>query len=485
MKPRFSKRIVFVFLLAGLLAGWTEDVSALDPHLPAARYLVDRWGLAEGLPQSTVTAILQTRSGRLYLGTGGGLARFDGVRFQGFSSGKFEAETHDIVGLYEDRRENLWIRLNTGLARFDPAEGRVLPVGLDGPVNIRTIFEDRSGRLWLAAKQGAYVSAGEPFHRLAGPGTVLSVDEDDRGIIVLDRENGLWRGNANGLRLGPSWEALGLSGVVSAMRAADGWHLVTDRGIVRFEEISGKIEVLGKKFSEFERNIKWDLYQDRSSRLWLYSEQSVRCLPPGRDDWITVLDTTGLAAPFEAGDGTIWISTPKGLFRISGRESLRPEHIPLNGEPIYGRPYEDNQGHLWIGLRHGLARLRNPRVITVDSATEGTPLRVARRLFLDREGVIHACFDDSPHRIYTFRDGGWSLDFDGRGMKLEADSIFQDRTGALWLFDPRSGLERISPKDKSRRAFSAARIPGTVQAFIQDREDSSLAGNDGRPGPLG
>jgi ligand-binding sensor domain-containing protein len=34
-----------------------------------------------GLPQNTVTTVLQTHEGYLWLGTYNGLARFDGVRF--------------------------------------------------------------------------------------------------------------------------------------------------------------------------------------------------------------------------------------------------------------------------------------------------------------------------------------------------------------------------------------------------------------------
>ncbi len=476
MKSSACRLTGWVLFLAALIGGCGPDLEARDSAVPDSRFLVDVWRQDDGLPQNTVTAILQTRAGRLYLGTGGGLARFDGVRFQTFSSGKFEAETHDIIGLYEDRRENLWIRLNTGLARLDPVEGRVLPVGLDGPVNIQMMFEDRSGRLWLAAVQGAFVSAGEAFHRLSGPGTVLSVDEDDRGMVVLDRENGFWRGDASGLKLGLSWQALGLSGIVSAARAAGCWYLATNRGIFRFEEASGKVETLGKSFSGIERDVRWDLYQDRSSRLWMYSEQAVQCLSPGQTEWSTVLDTAGLAAPFEAGDGTIWISTPKGLFRISGRGSIRPESIPLTGDEIYGRPYEDNQGHLWIGLRHGLARLRAPRVTTVAAATDGTPLRAARHLILDHGGELRACFDDAPFRVFTLREGRWSLDYDGRGGRIEGGAYYQDRDGVAWIFDWRFGLKRIRPDGTSLPLLPAARSLGRIQAFAQDQEGTIWLG---------
>jgi len=43
------------------------------------------WGREDGLPNETVTALLQTHDGYLWVGTVGGLARFDGVEFDAVS----------------------------------------------------------------------------------------------------------------------------------------------------------------------------------------------------------------------------------------------------------------------------------------------------------------------------------------------------------------------------------------------------------------
>src|SRR5271165_587698 len=53
---------------------------------PVPPYLIRSWQTEEGLPQNSVTALVQTRDGYLWLGTYGGLVRFDGVRFTVFDS---------------------------------------------------------------------------------------------------------------------------------------------------------------------------------------------------------------------------------------------------------------------------------------------------------------------------------------------------------------------------------------------------------------
>ena len=63
------------------LAALALPASALDPGRRLTQYLQRIWQTRQGLPQSSILAIHQTRDGYLWLGTSAGLVRFDGVRF--------------------------------------------------------------------------------------------------------------------------------------------------------------------------------------------------------------------------------------------------------------------------------------------------------------------------------------------------------------------------------------------------------------------
>ena len=67
---------------------------ALDPRREIADYPLDFWQESSGLPQNAVNVLLQTRDGYIWVGTKGGLARFDGVRFT-----VYDRQSH---GLHED-----------------------------------------------------------------------------------------------------------------------------------------------------------------------------------------------------------------------------------------------------------------------------------------------------------------------------------------------------------------------------------------------
>ena len=73
-----------------------------------AQFRFDSWTTDNGLPQSSINSILQTRDGFLWFTTFGGLVRYDGLRFQVFNAGNTKGlTTSRFLGLFEDREGSL------------------------------------------------------------------------------------------------------------------------------------------------------------------------------------------------------------------------------------------------------------------------------------------------------------------------------------------------------------------------------------------
>src|ERR1035437_5597079 len=90
---------------AGLLLCAASSVLAAEAN---ARFTVDVFGTAQGLPHSVVLAVTQTRDGYLWVGTLNGLARFDGAQFAVFDENNTPGlNSSQIIRLYEDRQTNL------------------------------------------------------------------------------------------------------------------------------------------------------------------------------------------------------------------------------------------------------------------------------------------------------------------------------------------------------------------------------------------
>src|SRR5436190_21940317 len=112
----------------------------------AAQYSRRVWRSEDGLPQNKIQVISQTREGYLWIGTSGGLVRFDGVRFVVFDRSNTPALGDDsILSLCAARDGSLWIGTEGGGLAHMKA-GKVSTIGsAEGLTNpfIRSIFEDR------------------------------------------------------------------------------------------------------------------------------------------------------------------------------------------------------------------------------------------------------------------------------------------------------------------------------------------------------
>src|SRR5713101_4166619 len=118
----------------------------------SASYSRRVWQSPEGLPEDFAQALAQTPDGHLWIGTSGGLVRFDGVRFTVFNAANEPAFKDDSVySLLTARDGTLWAGTEGGgLIRYREGSFRVFGA-IEGLTNlfVRVVFEDRDGKLWV------------------------------------------------------------------------------------------------------------------------------------------------------------------------------------------------------------------------------------------------------------------------------------------------------------------------------------------------
>src|SRR5580692_9923015 len=107
-----------IIALAVLLA-WCPSAFALDPSLDISQYAHTAWKIREGLFNGGVRAIAQTPDGYLWLGTGFGLLRFDGVTAVPWQPPRDQRlPSNNIRKLLAARDGTLWIGTIAGLASW-------------------------------------------------------------------------------------------------------------------------------------------------------------------------------------------------------------------------------------------------------------------------------------------------------------------------------------------------------------------------------
>ena len=170
--------------MAVCLAGWISGQQLSMRHV----------SVKEGLAQSQVRAVTQDELGYLWVGTSGGVSRYDGRRFLTIT--KEDGLTDDFVwSLAPTADGGVWVGTDRGgVARWDrnrlshPLAERGLPVS-----RIRTLAVDRGGNLWIGYREGLFRSDGSGcalFAPLAVDGLFTAPRS---GEVAVLSAGGLWR----------------------------------------------------------------------------------------------------------------------------------------------------------------------------------------------------------------------------------------------------------------------------------------------------
>ena len=399
--------------------------------LPAQRYQFRYYSHRDGLKEPEVHALLQDRSGFLWVGTAAGLFRYDGVRFTRF--GKPNVPLTSVESLAQTPDGTLWLGTATGLARL---RGEHLEfVDPPGPVRINghsaMAVDVQQGSLYVATASGLYV--GRPhgsefsFERYANPqeiadAAVHSVHVDATGIV---------------------W--FGCGGSLCNLAAAG-------------------IQVFGRDVGV--PSDRWDaIITDATGNLWIRSVQRLMVRPKGGRHFIAqdrgLAPATNFASLYLDREGRLFAPTESGLsWRTrEGWETITVDQgLPTNPTCCV---LQDREGSIWVGLDGaGLARWVGYDQWQSWTRAEGLAGNNLQAIHRDRAGVLWVGTESGLQRFG--RDGRvsrpWTASEGLGGTKVRAIASASD--GTVWVGSSPGGLSRLDPRTGSVARY---RVGSTTQ----------------------
>jgi len=484
------------------------------------------------LPSSNIRNLLATRDGSLWIATDEGLARWkDGQltrnqRLAGRSVGRLvedhegsiwattyvnfkwslcvirslSAECHGddggagvgAIGLYEDRKRNLWVGTGGGSAgvwRWRPGPPRFYP--LSAPTNgIRALLEDEDGVLLVSHAGG--------IARVRDSGTELayalppSKKWFDFSLLVRDRDGGLWLGGAAGGGLvhfhAGGVDAFGTSDgltgdVVYAIfedREGSLWVATVD-GLDRFRDVAVATYSVKQGLSNAvvssvlastdgslwigtnDRLNRWShgratvdgqpaatgiqsILQDSLGRVWVSTLRETGYLERDRFVPVSALRSGPIRSIVEDGDANVWIANDDlGLFRVSTRtgEIAHTSWADLTHKVAASAMSADrSRSGVWLGFPvGGVVHFADGQVRASHGPADGLAAGPVRSLRLDRDGTLWVAADQGLSRL---KDGSVATLTSKDGLPCDAlHWTVEDDDQALWL-GMECGLARMS-----------------------------------------
>jgi signal transduction histidine kinase/ligand-binding sensor domain-containing protein len=481
-------------LLKSLLLVLIASVNSfgLDRDLTIDQLLHTAWTTKDGAP-ADIIAVAQTTDGYLWLGTAGGLFRFDAIRFEEYEPKFGTLRSRNISAAISTPDNGLWIGFRFGGVTFlkeDRAttygEQQGFPQG-----TVREFAQTSDGAIWAATGGGLMRFENR---RWSGIGSDWGYTAGYATSVYVDRDGGLWAGTLETLfYLGPhartfrpvlsvkpgkpNARVIGLWGVG---QTADGvmWAEDLNRGIFRLDDprefpLPGSQDVFG-------------IYLDRDGSTWLSSLASgiSRISGPKISSnrafrWFKESDgLTGNTANaiLEDREGNIWVVTRKGLDRFS-RRTVIPAPIPATDRVAYAMVFDDagalwaaNQaagfdgkhsqtlfryfngristssvidsiscayrgpdGTLWFGGQDSLIRYRDHRFAHVAMPSSINPRTLAEVQAITADGT-DLWISVVRNGVFRMHDGKWTSNGGNSALPgMPAITLWTDSKGRLWF----------------------------------------------------
>lgn len=309
------------------------------PALRSQTYYFDNYSVKDGLAQSKVFTVIQDRNDHIWIGTEGGVSRFDGVNFENFTS-EDGISLNGVRNLCEDSHGTIWMgHTGGGVTRFDGEEFERLDfMQILFRSDVTDIVEDPRGHLWMtSASDGALVI----WNPEAPAGEIRY--EQFKGSQLSDRVFDLYVGRDSTL------------------------YLITDLGIQKKVSDEGEFEsffIEGMGYFQIT-----SILEDSRGDLWFGTYNDGVYFYDTSEEKLEFYHTrNGLAhnfvsTLFEDSDGAVWVGTwGGGITRISDGEFRTFDTSNGLQDLKIWRIYEDVEGNILIGTNeNGLSIFKGER----------------------------------------------------------------------------------------------------------------------------
>ena len=397
-------------------------------------WLVRTWQTDEGLPDNRVAGIIQTADGYLWVATFGGLARFDGVRFEELSTFHItKLPNQNVRGLLQDQRGRVWLAMDLDMAICaDGSQATTFDIS-EGVVNtaLRAMAEDGEGAIWIVRRNAiCRILNGKVEHF----GESNGLPPGEHAWVAVDARGTLWfaRGPHVGKFRSGKFETVFTldAATVSLASARDGglW-IVTPSQLLKFSEGSQPREVARMP----PRTTVRAVLEDREGALWIGSSSSGLLRWAGKEVEFVDVPRPQITALSQDCEGNLWVGTDGGgLYRVRPRAAGyidKDSGLPTEAVKTV---CQDSEGHLWAVSQYGALVRESGGRWSVMTPTNGWTGGSAVCVVPDRSRGVWVGMRDSG--LFRWRDGktedwGPAKDYDIRSVR----SLLAAANGDVWI----------------------------------------------------
>jgi len=501
---RMMNRYLFIVFFLSLLTGTLRLMG--QPSCTFRHYSVE-----DGLPQFTVTDILQDQKGFIWVSTFDGLSKFDGYQFHNFKvqpGDPYPMKSNRFDKIYEDRYGRIWIQSYSNEAHcFDPKIEQFWGLSMVEDPSVRNfpltaIKVMPSGLVWILSESEGALCVTDSLYQI----TKFSLENKNLpnnkiNFIHEDKEFNTWILTNNGLLFIPRGQ---FEGSVTFFEAPDQQPFQFQRflSVSEIDETlwfgcnQGKVlcySTQNKGFTTLNLPCRSDViqlarlsenrlvfsteldgiysYHQKRKEFSQYSSSNTHGFPEEKIhiEWVRMPDQ-------------IWFSTQSiGIYLLNietGKVShflVPTEEVAAPTVPAIPFVFEDRLNRLWVHPRGGGFSLYNEEKNSLE-AFYNSPYAIDRKFsnvlhkaFLDRNGNLwfgsrsngleKVLFNKSNFKSFQVSERSGSPD------NNHIRALYEDRLGRIWV--SARGDNYVTVLDRNRQVIGYLSPSGKIGPKVQ------------------
>ncbi|MBC7426694.1 MAG: histidine kinase [Bacteroidia bacterium] len=430
----------------------------------------NNYSIEEGLSQSTLQDIFQTKDGFIWFGTADGLNKFDGYQFHAYKHDAAEPgslSSSFIESLGQDDSGNLWVGTHEGILNiFNKQKNHftVLKQFSDHFTQhspIKSIKNDGKGHMWIATE-----GSGIACYDLK-KGTIRFLNTENAKLIsntincLFINKKTLWYGTPLGISSLKINSDTSLSKTflenqeIYAINIYQGKLYVATGSQGLFILNNGKMESVALPLNGGEQYSCTFLLPDHLNNLWVGTlfNGIHRISENGKIETFlnNPLDKTSLGnniirCGIEDNTGNIWLGTYSGISSIKplNQQLHLLQHNPLNINSLSNNNiyfiYQDHAGFIWLGTLEGGLDRYDPATQNIEhyntSNSKGLTSNSIRSVYQDSKNRYYVgTGTDGLFRFYPEerRFEEFTDKFNYTTSSVRITSIAEDARENLWI----------------------------------------------------
>ncbi len=465
----------------------------------AQQYNFVDYSVESGLAQSQVRSICQDNDGYIWVGTLGGVSKFDGIHFKNFSTAD-GLLNNQVNCIFKDKQGRIWLGTNGGVSVYDGKRFKNLIFKESIRKNfVLSITEDKNGVMWFATDGGGLVYYNNK---------ILNYFKLPNGkksnyirSIVCDKLNNKWLATRNGMfKIDTAFNVNDTLANVNATKLyitqnqdiwcstfGNGVFKITKDSLINFKQNNGLIsnhirdfvkrsdgsfwfvaktgisKYFNKKFKNFKtkdglpnENIKC-VSEDIEGNLFFGSDGG-GLIKFSNEKFISYTVNDGLPnniimSILEDANHHLWFSTyGNGVCKKVGKKFIHYTEKDGLGNNIVWCSLLAKNNNIWFGTSNGISVYNGIKFKTYNQKN-GLNAKTIYALSEDKKGNIWIGTKDGLSVLYIKKDSIYNYD-EIAGISRNIRHIFHEDNKAIW-FCSSDGLFRYDIKKHTAKKFGS------------------------------